>query len=186
MSFSFCQSELSYYDGQCSVFSEREKLAVCWRFDRNYLICWCGKRRMQTSHSFVLVSWWCCANLVPRSALSIHKCENEAILVWVVNDELVGRPMFAHCSRQTWNRCWMRVRKSVRDKVYNTITVRTFLWQNKKRALFHSRRDCRLIYSWVLAASAAVSANAFLVWMNYGTMLASRSRHLVSQQNWMR
>lgn len=35
-----------------------------------------------------------------------------------------------------------------------------------------------------MAASAAVSVNAFLVWMNYGTMFANRSRQSVSQKNW--
>lgn len=144
---------------------------------------------MQTSNSFVLLSWWCRANLVPRSALPLHKCENEAIFLceWWTMSVSGSTNVCSLCTpneKQMLNAC---MKKSTRQILWNNaITVRTFLRPNKKRAPFNVEETAfRLIYLWFLAASAAVSVNTFSVWMNYGTLFANRSsRQSVSQKNW--
>lgn len=54
-----------------------------------------------THNSFVLVSWWCRANLAPRSLFHYTSAKMKPFFgQWVVSrraDDWVGRPMFVHC-----------------------------------------------------------------------------------------
>lgn len=99
-----------------------------------------GKKRMQTHNRFVLVSWWWRANLVQEShfyrAYTHIRTDTSAKMElfsvsgkwWVCWSTDVCS--WVHVKKETDVECILR--KRVRDKVFNTIIVRTLLWMRIK------------------------------------------------------
>lgn len=159
--------------------------AECWCSDEGkkwYSICWCDKRHKANANtyrhnSFVLVSWWCRAYLLPRSLFHCTSAKMKPFLgsEWWAGElmtELVDQCLlivFTSNVKQMLNACIHE--KRVRDKVYNTITE-SRLWtllryiRKTMGALSFKRLRtdlCGLFILESLAASAAFSVNTFLV-----------------------
>lgn len=165
MSFSFRQSEVLCDD---SLANGKGWTLALRRCVNNYLICWCGKRRMQTHKSIVRVSWRCGANLVPRSFFHYTQVRKWSHLGewWMVSGERRVRWSTGVCSLYASNERQM-LRKEYETKfIIRLLNGRCCDSSWTRLCILHIQVHLNQLFR-----SVGGFFGQHFDWMNYGTML---------------